>query len=75
MIVIQHIQTGERLKYPSTNANIETPTGFIQVQTIPRDFIPSGNQDSSGLMDFHHVYPSYKWENDPLDQDKWRDRI
>ena len=69
MIVIEDRKTGERFKYPSTNVNIETWAGFIQTQYVPSGFIQSPNQDSSGLLDFHHVYPSYKSENDPLDRE------
>ena len=69
MIVIENKRTGERFKYPSTNVNIETATGFIQTQYVPVGFFRSLDQDSSGLMDFHHVYPSYPAENDPLDRD------
>lgn len=79
MIVIEHIGTGRRFRYPSVNANIETPTGFVQVQYVPREFKLSSNQDSSDIPDYHQMfqetqtYPAQP--NDPLNQYEWRDQI
>jgi len=73
MIVIEDMQTSKKYTYPSTNANIETPTGFVQVQYVPMGFRIANNQDSSGLQPFLHDWPARP--KDPLNQTHWRDKI
>lgn len=69
MIVIEHLQTGERFSYPATNTNKETPTGFIQFQEIPRGFKISDDQTPTPL----HYTPDgstvevVKWESNSKD--------
>lgn len=59
-IIIENIQTKERYRYPSVNANIETYEGFVQLQYVPEGFEYVDTPDSSDIMDFHHAYPSHK---------------
>ena len=55
MIVIQDNVTLEKFKYPSVNSNIETPTGFLQVQEVPvgYSFIPE-DPETYDYPHFHH---------------------
>lgn len=73
MIVIEDVLTQKRYTYPSTNANIETHAGFVQVNYVPYGFILSGSQDTSGLEAFTQDWPARP--HDPLNQTRERDRI
>lgn len=85
MIIIEHVPTGGRFRYPSSNTNMETKDGFVQTQYVPREFKLSDNQDPSDVPDFHTVfqengvdmvkanYPAQP--KDPLNQYDWRDKI
>lgn len=54
MIVIEHQTTKERFRYPTTNVNKETPTGFIQYQAVPKGFKIALDQDN--LPDEYFVH-------------------
>lgn len=79
MIIIEHVPTGGRFRYPSSNTNRETPDGFVQTQYVPREFKLSDNQDPTDVPDYHNVfqdtvtYPAQPI--DPLKQYDWRDKI
>ena len=74
MIVIEHLLTKEKFMFPSSNTNMETPTGFIQVQDVPRGFRLSPDQTPVPIHYYQTQQPEspiVRWEaesKDPLDK-------
>lgn len=83
MIVIEHVPTGSRFRYPSTNDNIETHEGFVQVNYVPREFTLSADQDLTNVPDYHQYFQETETyavrfpaqPKDPLNQYDVRDKI
>lgn len=74
-LVIEHVLTGQRYMFPKHNINMETETGFVQTQYVPREFKLSEDQTPVDAQFYHnaqHPYPNQP--KDPLDQYNWRDR-
>jgi hypothetical protein len=74
-LVIEHVMTGKRYMFPRHNINMETPTGFVQTQYVPREFKLSEDQSPVPNHFYHnaqHPYPGQP--KDALNQYYWRDK-